>query len=90
VTTPLTVVMADLDRATNMFGAIGPEPRARLYRLIDDPTLQTWQEARSIVVTTTDSIGGRTLWQALLAYTDYSDGVPTTTQVTDALAVATR
>jgi hypothetical protein len=92
MTLALHAVMADLDRADNIFGALKPDLRARLFAAIDEPTQAHWEDARSIVISTTGHIAGQTFWQAVLAHTNYTDWrtVPTVEQMTHALALATR
>jgi hypothetical protein len=59
-------VGADLvAQARNIFGAVGPEVRARLMALITDPSCATWDDAQSIVLNPDVGLG-RTLWQAMI------------------------
>lgn len=52
-----------LDRCTNLFGnPIAADNRARIFACVDNPTAETWQDARSSLVTP-----GTTLWQAAIA-----------------------
>lgn len=54
-----------IDAATNIFGALSPQVRARLLALIIEPSPETWDNACTIILN--DKIGmGRTLWQAML------------------------
>jgi len=54
-----------LEAATNLFGTLGPDLRARLLALIAGPSPATWDDAHSIILN--GSVGmGRTLWQAML------------------------
>lgn len=55
-----------LNQATNMFGALRPEARARLLRLIANPSPDTWDDAYSIILNANVGLG-RTLWQAMIA-----------------------
>lgn len=55
-----------LTHATNMAGALRPEVRARLLRLITDPGPDTWDAAQSIILNAEARGLGRTLWQAML------------------------
>lgn len=52
------------DNLDNVFGALKPDIRKRLRKLIDKPTTRTWDDAYSIIIN-----GGamRTLWQAVIA-----------------------
>jgi hypothetical protein len=52
-----------IEQATNMFGRLGDEPRARLLAVIRDPNPQTWDDAYTLIIN-----GGTwtTLWQAVL------------------------
>jgi hypothetical protein len=60
--------MSDLDRGSNLFGAIGLDVRARLFNVVDKPSQETWTDAHGIILTSSRMT---TLWQALLAHTDY-------------------
>lgn len=60
--------MSDLDNGSNLFGALSPEVRARLFAVVDKPSQDTWDDAHGIILT---SDRMTTLWQALLAHTDY-------------------
>lgn len=54
-----------VNHANNMFGALRPETRERLLRLIREPSVEAWDDAHSIVLNA--SVGlGRTLWQAMI------------------------
>ena len=91
----MLALMRDLDEGTNLFGPLGPQVRARLFAVVDNPTQDTWGNAYSVIVT---SQGMTTLWQALLAYTDYAvqskpagqdwPAVPTREQLVTALHAA--
>jgi len=93
----MLALMRDLDEGTNLFGPLRQDIRARLFAVADNPTQDTWTDAYSVIVT---SQGMTTLWQAVLAHTDYSvrskplDGhwpaVPTRDQLLTALSAATR
>lgn len=92
----MLTLMRDLDEGTNLFGPLGPVVRARLFAVVDNPTQDTWEDAHTVIVTTQ---GITTLWQALLAYTDYAvqskpvdanwPAVPTREQLLTALHAAT-
>lgn len=60
--------MNDLDAGSNLFGALSPEVRARLFAVVDKPTQQTWSDAHGIILNAQTMT---TLWQAVLAHTDY-------------------
>ena len=91
----MRALMNDLDAGTNLFGPLSAEIRARLFAVADSPNQNTWATAYSVIITTE---GMTTLWQALLAYTDYAvqskplDGdwpdVPTRDQILTALRAA--
>lgn len=91
-TPQMLALMGDLDEGTNLFGPLSAEVRARLFAVVDTPTQDTWGNAYSVIVT---AEGMTTLWQALLAHTDYAvqskplDGdwpaVPTREQLLTAL-----
>jgi hypothetical protein len=57
-------VTPDLNRASNMHGALDGELRARLVAAIDDPGEVTWQNAYSVIL---DRESCTTLWQAVIA-----------------------
>lgn len=61
-------LMDDLHKGSNLFGALSPEVRARLFNVVDKPSQDTWNDAHSIILTGSPVT---TLWQALLAHTDY-------------------
>lgn len=61
-------LMEDMDKGTNIFGALRPEVRSRLFNVIDKPSQATWADANGIILNATTMT---TLWQALLAHTDY-------------------
>ncbi len=65
----MLALMRDLDEGTNLFGPLGADVRARLFAVVDNPTQDTWGNAYSVIVA---SEGMTTLWQALLACTDYA------------------
>lgn len=60
--------MSDLDKGTNLFGNLSPEVRARLFDVVDKPSQDTWSDANGIILSSSRMT---TLWQALLAHTDY-------------------
>lgn len=60
--------MSDLDKGSNLFGSLSPQVRARLFAVVDKPSQDTWNDAHGIILT---SARMTTLWQALLAHTDY-------------------
>jgi hypothetical protein len=53
-----------LEFATNMFGAIKPEIKKRLERVINKPNQKNWDDAHTIIIN--GSKGMTTLWQAVL------------------------
>jgi hypothetical protein len=53
----------DLDMARNMLGPLDERIRARVERVLENPTQETWDDAYSIIV---GSDGWMTLWQAVL------------------------
>jgi hypothetical protein len=56
----------DLNAASNMFGALGEDVRARLMAAVEQPGEATWDDAHSIVLN--PDVGfGLTLWQAVIA-----------------------
>ncbi len=91
----MLALMRDLDEGTNLFGPLGADVRARLFAVTDNPTQRTWGNAYPVIVT---ARGMTTLWQAVLAHTDYAvqskpgDGdwsaVPTREQILTALSAA--
>jgi len=54
-----------LEFATNMFGKLKPEIKARLQAVIDNPCQDTWEDAHCIIL----NADGRmtTLWNAVIA-----------------------
>jgi len=58
------VTTAFLDRTSNMFGALAPDVRRRLERVIAKPTQRTWENAYTIIL---DQREYTTLWQAWIA-----------------------
>ena len=52
------------EKCRNMFGALSPEARKRLDRVIESPTHNHWDDAYSIIV---GADGWMTLWQAVRA-----------------------
>jgi hypothetical protein len=62
-TIDLLHVVTMLDRATNLFGhPLTEDCRARIFAAIEDPTEETWQDARSVLLNK-----DVTLWQATIA-----------------------
>lgn len=55
---------AFLSSATNLFGKIKPEIRARLEAVIANPSQDTWEDAYCIII---DGASLTTLWQAWAA-----------------------
>jgi len=51
-----------LDRATNVFGPLKPDIRARITRFLDDPSEENWDRVYSIAIQPF-----KTVWQAVLA-----------------------
>ena len=52
-----------LEFATNMFGALKPETKARLQAVIDNPCQETWEDAHTIILNGSGRM--KTLWQAI-------------------------
>lgn len=50
-------------RATNLYGPLSAEVRARLDAVVSDPTPETWDDAHSIILSRK---GFTTLWQAVI------------------------
>lgn len=85
-------LMTYLDEGTNMFGALSPDVRARLFAVVDQPSQETWEDAHPIILSAPSFT---TLWQACIRYADYGvtskplDGpwpvVPTRDQILAAL-----
>jgi hypothetical protein len=63
-----TQLMAALDSGSNLFGALNPGIRARIYRAAEGPSNETWNDAHSIIL---DRETRTTLWQAVLLHTSY-------------------
>lgn len=63
--------MSLLDNATNDFGKLGPEIRARLLAFIAAPSVELWDDIASIIVGGFSRCGHkpscRTVWQAVIA-----------------------
>jgi hypothetical protein len=76
-------LMLTLDSLSNMFGALSPTLRQRLFAACEHPNRATWLNARSIVI---DGTTG-TLWQYVLNHTDWRgpDDVPTREDIVTAL-----
>jgi hypothetical protein len=58
---------AYLGRTSNVFGALEPDIRKRLERVIANPTQRTWEDAYSIIICARKF---STLWQAWVAVDD--------------------
>lgn len=54
----------ELDLASNMFGRLPPESRARLQALYDNPTEETWDNAYTLIL---ERHTHTSLWQAVIA-----------------------
>lgn len=87
----------NLDRASNMFGPLDDDVRARLEAVIDNPTEETWNDAHSIILrfgVLGDGLGlGITLWQAVGAVTEGKvlegwKAIPTRETILQAIAYA--
>jgi len=50
--------------ATNMFGHLKPELKARLEAVIDNPCQETWEDAYCIILNANGKM--TTLWQAVI------------------------
>lgn len=88
----LVATMDALDRARNLYGPLRPASRARVAALVEQPTRDTWEDARGLILTAS---GGCTVWQACLRFTDYGgttggDAPPTRAQLVAALTAATQ
>ena len=57
----------DLNLANNMFGALNSETRTRLHAVIQAPTIETWNDAYSIILGPEGKWGTINLWQAVCA-----------------------
>ena len=74
----LEQVLAEL---TNMFGSLDESLKNRLRRLYNNPTIQNWENAYSIIVSTsTERLLGQTLWQAIR---EVDPGFPSVGRKTD-------
>ena len=61
-----TNIEQGIQLARNMFGTgLTPDCEQRLRAVLDSPTVENWDEAQSIILTS-DAMGG-TLWQAVVA-----------------------
>lgn len=68
------MMQRSLDRARNGFGEpLAAEQRANIVAVIDSPDEQSWHNARSAIIA---EEGLTTLWQAVLAHTDFRDDAP--------------
>lgn len=56
--------MKYLDNCQNMFGPLSPDIKARLRKLIVNPSVENWEDAHGIIVQTNPLL---TLWQAWVA-----------------------
>lgn len=93
VTDDLDLIMRLLDAGATLLGPLTPELRGRLFAVISEPTQETWNDAHSIVIRSEPRF--ITLWQAVLAHTDYDIArlpsgtawpeIPTRTQILAAL-----
>jgi len=52
-----------LEFATNMFGALKPDIKARLQAVIDNPCQETWEDAHCIILNGSGRM--KTLWNAI-------------------------
>ncbi len=72
-----------IDGCGNVFGALRPEPRARLFAAIEDEqSIQAWEAARSLVINCAHMT---TLWQAAIDIGMPAYGRPTSMQIVEAL-----
>lgn len=53
-----------LEFASNMFGNLKPEVKARLQAVIDNPCQETWEDAYTIILNASGKM--TTLWQAVI------------------------
>lgn len=74
----MVALMADLDAATNLHGGLGLVARQRLYRCVEAPSVEAWEDAHAVIL---NRRTWRTLWQAVLAV---DPTFPTTGRATDA------
>jgi hypothetical protein len=58
-----TDIDTELDLAKNMFGSLKEDIRDRIYRLYENPTVETWDDTHGIIV---GGDGWMTLWQVIL------------------------
>jgi hypothetical protein len=54
-----------IDKCRNMHGPLSEDLNARLQAVIDNPTIETWEDAHSIIIQTEPK--EMTLWQAWIA-----------------------
>lgn len=88
-------LLVDLDTGANLFGPLSFEARARICAAANDPSQESWNAAYSVIIRNSPAT---TLWQALLAHTDYDvqsfpvgedwPQVPTQSQILEALHAA--
>jgi hypothetical protein len=57
----------DLNLASNMWGKLGDEVRARLVAAFTVPCEETWDDAYTVILNWPDHGMGLTLWRAVLA-----------------------
>jgi hypothetical protein len=58
----------DLNAAGNFHGPLSGSIRLRLRALLDNPTPETWDDAKGIVLCAAEGLGlGLSLWQAVIA-----------------------
>jgi hypothetical protein len=68
----------ELEMARNMFGKLRPDIKTRLRAVLYQPTEETWEDAKGIII---GADRFTTLWQAVIAV---DPSFPRTGQVTDA------
>lgn len=56
--------MKVLEQCTNLFGYLSEDCEQRLKAVLENPTLETWDDAHCIIIVGTPLI---TLWQAVIA-----------------------
>lgn len=74
----------DLNAASNIFGPLDGDVRARLVALVNDPSEENWNDAHSIILNSDVGLG-LTLWQAVIKVDPSFDSVrgPVTRWVDD-------
>lgn len=55
-----------IELASNILGPLDDEIKSRLYALLENPCVETWDDCHGIIL----SPRGRTLWQAIIKVDD--------------------